>query len=430
MGCLLLLVTAACTTSREEPGLFPKPQPTVSEATEPVPTPEQGNPALPVAGEAVWTTAEGLDATVRVAVHAVRRIEGATVLDWSVTPLSVPGLVRGESIPPWVDLGLSRQSEGQVNVFLIDGQTHQVYRPLTPRDRDERGQCLCTPLWVAQLNLRVGETRLMQITYPALPSALQTVDLDIATLPIFRQLPVTAIGYVPLPLRPVELTRGSELSVPLSRAVSFEYPAGTGNLMSVRIDEIQAAATGTSLRWTIRSLTDQPTLNLLPAEEPLAAAMPSWIGLYSPWATSGPQLRPSANPAAGLSNVRWMTTKLQNRGYFECLCTDLGTWATALRSAGGSVSVITNFPPLGRSVTTVDVTLPGVGTVLNLPVTWVRPHQMPLSTLALSSGRPWTYAVDGPPAGWLAADWPTPLPGSGQLRHYTATVDDLVDLPR
>ena len=59
----------------------------------------RSNPDLPVVGEAVWTSGEGLGLTVRIAVHAVRRIPGATVLDWSVTPLSGAGLNSGDAVP-------------------------------------------------------------------------------------------------------------------------------------------------------------------------------------------------------------------------------------------------------------------------------------------------------------------------------------------
>ena len=38
-----------------------------------VPSP---NPDLPVVGEAIWTSADGLDITMRLAVHAVRRVAG------------------------------------------------------------------------------------------------------------------------------------------------------------------------------------------------------------------------------------------------------------------------------------------------------------------------------------------------------------------
>ena len=67
-------------------------------APTPLPPIRPTNPRLPVMGERVWTTGEGLRVVVRLAVHAVRRIEGATVLDWSITPISAPRLQSGEML--------------------------------------------------------------------------------------------------------------------------------------------------------------------------------------------------------------------------------------------------------------------------------------------------------------------------------------------
>src|SRR5512133_3253883 len=105
--CALMVLLAGCTYSEREPGLFRQSAPQISETSEPQRLPSRKtNPALPVAGEAIWTTAEGLRVTVRFAVHAIRRIEGATVLDWSVTPLRAPGLQTGDRLPSRLDLGL------------------------------------------------------------------------------------------------------------------------------------------------------------------------------------------------------------------------------------------------------------------------------------------------------------------------------------
>lgn len=136
-------------------------------------------------GEAVWTFADGLDIEVRLAVHAVRRIEGATVLDWSVAPLRGPGLGVGDAVPAALNLGLSRFGEGNANVFLIDAFGRDVYRPLTAADPSELQRCLCSPIWLAQRNLRIGQTTLLQIAFPELAENLQTIDVDIATVPLF-----------------------------------------------------------------------------------------------------------------------------------------------------------------------------------------------------------------------------------------------------
>ena len=76
------LLSGGCTYAREEPGLF-RGRATSSPTIEPPQLPAPTNPELPVAAEAEWTTAEGLQISTRFAIHAVRRLEVGTVVDWS-----------------------------------------------------------------------------------------------------------------------------------------------------------------------------------------------------------------------------------------------------------------------------------------------------------------------------------------------------------
>ena len=146
--------------------------------------PQQTNPELPVVGEAIWVSGGQLPVTFRLAVHAVRRVERATVLDWSVTPVEASGFEFGDDLPG-IDLGLSRASRSDVNVILLDPGTGQVYQPLTHRSRQLFNHCLCTPPWVIQQDLRIGQTRLLQIAYPELPPDVEYIDVGLATVPPF-----------------------------------------------------------------------------------------------------------------------------------------------------------------------------------------------------------------------------------------------------
>lgn len=125
-----------------------------------------------------------------------------------------------------------------------------------------------------------------------------------------------------------------------------------------------------------------------------------------------------------------MTDRLQSTNFFECLCTDLGMWATALRQASGKVSVTTNYPPLPAGVTRVDVVMAGAGTMVNLPVTPAADSAVATGRAVESATGTWTYSVNDPPHGWSTWDWPTPTPRDNQLRHFISTVDDLVALAR
>ena len=122
-----------------------------------------GNRDLPVVGDAVWTSGDGLDITVRLAVHAVRRMP-AERSSTGRSPLSGPDLGPDE---PY------RSTSGSpVSVKAIPMSPARVPRSgLPPVDPSRPGlqSCLCTPVWLVQRELRIGHTTLLQTAYPALP---------------------------------------------------------------------------------------------------------------------------------------------------------------------------------------------------------------------------------------------------------------------
>ena len=138
------MALGGCVHTSEEPGLFGRAEEPTAEPSEPVQRGSTQNPQLPVVGETLWTSDEGLALTVRIAVHAVRRIPGATVLDWSVTPLSGAGLNNGEPVPASFNLGLTRFGEDTVNIFLFDARRGQVHRPADPDRPGTAGMSLHT----------------------------------------------------------------------------------------------------------------------------------------------------------------------------------------------------------------------------------------------------------------------------------------------
>ena len=148
-----LLAVVGCTYSEREPGLLTAMHPSRLSGRRAVrasyyDAPPGHEPELPVAGEAVWTSADGWDVQVRFAVHAVRRVDGGTVLDWSVTPIRAPNLRPGDDVPDSVDLGLSRWWESSANVsWSTRGDGRSTGRCYAPPDSD---YCLCTPIWMSQ----------------------------------------------------------------------------------------------------------------------------------------------------------------------------------------------------------------------------------------------------------------------------------------
>jgi len=414
---LLLAVVAGCTLDRSEPGLFERVEPAPSEPnTEPPPPP--GNPDLPVVGEATWTSGEGLDITVRLAVHAVRRIEGGTVLDWSVTPLSAPGLRAGDALPASFNLALTRFGEQNVNIFLIDARAQRVYRPLT-RDAPGVPECLCTTTSAVQLGLRLHQTILLQVVYPPLPEAIRTVDVDIATVPVFSAVPVTPEGQIPLPNAPTELTRPGDRPVPAAASAVFSH-GRSNQRFKIIIDSVQAGRSFTSISWTITALDQGPGLETV-RTAPFAEEDPP-LRPYNLTAASGPQL------LLHLARSPSLQAQLMSTGQAgsECLCTDLRTWTTALRQAGGQVSVVTNLPAVPLGFSAVHVVLPGVGILRDVPLTRASDSSLRSAGPTAYEPRFWSFRPGRPHPGWTGEGWPTPVPDPDDMPDFVATVSEII----
>lgn len=287
----VLLAAAAlpgCTYDRTEPGFFRSQAPRPSAAaSNPVPDPPPpANPELPVAGEQYWTTADGFGVRVRVAVHAVRRSPGATVLDWSVTPVAHPGQRLGDPLPRSVELGLSDNAGSTVTIALVDRE--RVYRPLAHISAQFFHHCLCTQVWLAQQSLRVGVTTLMQVAYPPLPAPTASVDVLFGTVPTVFGVPVIPEGQVPTAGRP-GASRPTRPADP-DASIRFSYPGSADRRQQITVDRVVAGPTSTSVAWTIATLNDQRDLRLRPFGPPVNR-IPAGPGVVNANATDGLTLR-------------------------------------------------------------------------------------------------------------------------------------------
>ena len=380
-----------------------------------------------MAGETTWTTAEGQQVTSRIAVHAVRRGPGLTVLDWSVTPLTAPDRQTGDEVPPGYDLGLDRTGTGGVNIVLIDPRKKKVYRPLSHKSRTQTYRCLCTPIWSAQATLHLGETRLLQVAYPALPSSVRFVDVVAPTLPPFSHLPVSPAGFAPTASHPTDLARRPDPTDPLMAPQYFETDDGAGarRTATIRVDQVLAGPGSTTVRWTLRSMSGQRAFLVVPLGPPLVAVAPPDEPVLTTNAASGPTLA-AANGRA--MPARWMTGKFEDRPFVECLCTNLDFWAMGLRSAGGSAQLVTTYPALPRGTDRVDIVLPGTANLTGLVVTEAPDGAILVGPAARTPSSRWSYDEKRPPSGWSTDQWPTPLPDPAQLDDYTRAVDRLTTL--
>ena len=421
---LFACLVTGCTYDRIEPGLFGRPmtQQTTAPPIRPV-TPDETaqvpNPDLPVVGEAIWTSAEGLDVTMRLAVHAVRRVAGGTVLDWSVTPLHGDGIRPKDPLPATVDLGLSRTGEGYPDILLVDAARARVYRPLTRKGWGSL--CLCTPVPVVQRSLRMDYTTLLQVAFPALPDDLENVDVQLATVPPFSRVPVTPAGMLPLASYPTDLTRPADPTPVIASTKPFIYPSARQRYL-VMVNAVYASSGFTSIAWTILSV--EPGRGLRAASTPpFADAVPPRLA-YNQISAGGPQIK--IGDGRPVWRARLMTTKLAGLGAFECLCTDLRPGAAAMRRTGQQMRVITNLPPVPAGTSRVDIVFPGLTTLTDLAVTAAPSSTFRSAGPAVRDVWFWTYRPHQPHPGWVPRDWPTPVPQSYQLRAFRATVDTIV----
>ena len=272
---------------------------------------------------------------MRIAVHSVRRIEGGTVLDWSVTPLNAAGLGFGDDLPG-IELGLDLPTRGNFEpaVSLLDTEGMQVYRPLLHQSRRLINHCLCTPVWRLTQTLRIGETRLQQITFPTLPAATEFVDVSMSTLTPFSHVPVSTPGTAPVARKATYLARRAELSKPLPEHIQFPNPIQSRQVQRIQVNRVWAAPGRATLEWTLSSVTDQSSYRVLEYGPPVAAPSPPDVFLFNTSPASGPVLLVPAAGGRQRFTASWVATERNGIAGYECLCTELGLWSSGLRDAG------------------------------------------------------------------------------------------------
>ena len=388
-ACLgLVLLLTGCTYAEREPGFFGRsPAPSSTETRQPAPS---SIAAIPVLGEAVYHSPDKLDIPIRIAVHAVRRIHNGTVLDWSVTALATPDAARGEQL--FLQLGLFEEFD----ISLIDAASARVYRPLTSR---RSGVCLCAPAWLAGQTMVVNSPLLLQTTFPRLPTSIRTVEVNIATVPIFSRIPVTPAGSAQTAANQTDLARPDQKRPPLASTKEFSRPSGQWIMFEV--NAVLASGSFTSLVWTIRARSPGPGV----------------IG------TAQPQIRRSG--VGPTLRARTVTVKFASEKTVQCLCPKLGNLVGRLQNLGDEVTVVTNFPAPPRGTTSVDVIFPDVGPVIGIKVSSAPEGTFRAGGDVTASTATWTYRRGRPQPGWPLSRWPTPVPVV-EPDQFRSTVDRLI----
>jgi len=309
-----------------------------------------------------------------------------------------------------VDGELPRDDQ-RPRIYLLDSRDDELYRPLV--SATGRARCVCTPLSQTQRRLRIGHTTLLQVAFPALPAATSAIDVAIATVPTFGQVPLTRAGRIPIPAQPTELARPGA-PAPESGFSSDMFRYGPGEqIFRIQPNRVLASTSFTTLEWTIRSVTGGAGLEAAssaPFDEPDAAG----VEPADPVTASGPVL--VVETVQGTRTLRARMVRLDESDAWvrECLCSPLRGWTSVLSRPDKAVIVVTTYPPLPAGTDRVQVRFRGVGT-MSVPVAPAPNARNRISETRAYSQQTWRPADARPGPGWTSEDWPTPVPSADQL---------------
>lgn len=405
---VIVVLAAGCTWKSQEPGLFGNHRPTASEQPS---APSDGlNPDLPVLGQRTLTPDRPNDPSLRIALHAIRRTPGGTLLDWSITPLSDVSWAVGRDLDEQSTAATLAESASTFRI--IDSDHRTVYDPLIST---RTGGCLCS---VPEGGLRIGITSLLQVAFPKLPSTLHSVSVELPGVELFTDVPVPQAHSYYGPTSPVDLARTPDLDQVIRWSPAFSYPPAGGQRFRIGIIAVLSASNATTVVWSIWSLTDGRGLRSGGAP-PITSRQDSAAHRST---ASGLQL---VVPGSRSPITTWYeSTGPARKREQHCLCTDLQSATTDLSRAQRSLPVITNLPPLPLRTQYVDVVLPGLGRITRVPVSEADDASSQIAG-PIPDRSP---TVPVPFGRWAAPSgntWPTPRPSLSSFRHTRAVIGHL-----
>ena len=378
---------------------------------------------------------------VRVAVHGVRRIAGATVLDWSVTPLASDEAKAGDKVGQALDINIDPGFENSNALRLVDTTAKKVYRPL---DNDDKVTgCLCVPWFTVKSDLTVGKTRLMQAAFPELPAGLDQIAVSMRNQPLVSDAPVTPEGEVPTG-KSVDLDAKAEELPEAAPGASFTYPVGDQlekptQDMTLTVNEVIAGQSGTSLVFTVTADEAGPGLNSLggrPINDPQVVQYGTSV--YEQ-ASSGPAIS-TGSAAEGQLLRPWFATQKQktavpprsakNFAWRECLCSTTQIYGKILQTQGRSITLVEHMPPLPAGTSTVDIVFPDNSLPAVKGVKVTEAPEVAASSKKAEVGT-WEYGsvtTSDLPKGWPADKWPTPVPDTASIAASDVAIDDLEEV--
>ncbi len=379
---------------------------------------------------------------VRVAVHGVRRIDGATVLDWSVTPLASDAAKSGDKVGQALDINIDPGFENSNALQLVDTTAKKVYRPL---DNDDKVTgCLCVPWFTVKSDLTVGSTRLMQAAFPELPAGLDQIAVSIRNQPLVSDAPVTPEGEVPTG-ESIDLTAAADDLPEAAAGATFTYPVGDqlqkpAQAMTLTVNEVISGQSGTSLVYTVTANESGPGINAIggrPVNDPGVVQYGTSVFELG---SSGPGVSAASGTSDGQLIRPWFASRKQktavpprsakNFAWRECLCSTTQIYGRILKTQGRSISLVEHMPALPAGTSTVDIVFPdkSLPTVKGVKVTAA--PKIAASSKKADVGT-WSYgsvATSDLPRGWPADKWPTPVPDAASIAASDVAVDDLEEV--
>jgi len=393
---------------------------------------EQQERGVPVAGSFVyWVGLKG-EKPIRIAVHAVRRTDKGTVLDWSATPIPTADVPVGTSMTlRATDL---ESFFGDQTISLVDFAGRTVYRPLLSA-KSFMAHGLTRPLYT-QTALTSGETSIFQIAFPKLPASASRIAVAFNGGDIVPDVPVTPVGDVPANGPAVDLAAALPATKVLATSAPFTYPQGAyifskkgAGQQQITVESVVVGKGYTTVHWTEHALTAGAGFALegMPVDD--YRLHPTYQGLKSTVA-DGPGLQ----IAGSTSTLRALYATFRaavdmpgmpaSPGWQACLCSDFQLRSAAVAAKGGSLSLSTTFPELPAGTKTVTLTFPGtaIPALANLPVTAA--DEPAAETTATDVSGTWHWDTSAVATPLSVTDWPAPLPDDASYAEVPVAVTD------
>lgn len=151
---------------------------------------------IPILGQAMTQGIVESGPPAVITVHGVRRVEGATIVYWSLgIPQDTAATFSSSYLgPSTVSFGAQPTGSLQGDVALTDGLGGRTFRPLQPGDRFD--PCVCGPS-TTMTDISRGQAQVIWSAVAPLPADVTSVDVTVAEQ-LIPDIPVEEGPLLPL----------------------------------------------------------------------------------------------------------------------------------------------------------------------------------------------------------------------------------------